>query len=267
MITFVATPIGNLKDITLRALETLRAADVVFCEDTRVTLKLLSAYDIRKPLIACHKFNEREAAEKMIALSREGKQIAVVSDAGMPVISDPGGAVSQLLLAAGEPFTVAPGACALTSAAVLSGTPMGRFAFLGFLPEKAAERNALLARYKTYTDPLVFYCAPHDLDGAVAALYAAFGEREAVALREITKLHEERVPFTLKSGYAGEKRGEFVLIVAGAAPAEDPMLRFSVREHVQAFLDLGYEKKEAIKLVARDRGIAKSEVYRAALDL
>lgn len=267
MITFVATPIGNLKDITLRALECLKAADVIFCEDTRVTIKLLSAYGIQKPLVACHKFNEKEAAEKMIALAREGKEIAVVSDAGMPAISDPGETVVKQLLSAGVPYTVAPGASAFTSAALLSGVPMGRFTFLGFLPEKNAERAALLSRYKTYRDPLVLYCAPHDLEEVVAALFSAFGNREAVAVREITKLHEERIQFRLKEGYPGEKKGEFVLIVEGAPPAEDPLLRLSVREHVQAYLDMGYEKREAIKCVARDRGIAKSDVYREALDL
>ena len=111
------------------------------------------------------------------------------------------------------------------------------------------------------------YCAPHDLEEVVAALFSAFGDREAVAVREITKLHEERIQFRLKGGYPGEKKGEFVLIVEGAPPAEDPLLRLSVREHVQAYLDMGYEKREAIKCVARDRGIAKSDVYREALDL
>ena len=134
MICFVATPIGNLKDITLRALEQLRAADVVFCEDTRRTLGLLNAYEIRKPLLSCHKFNEREAAEKMLALSREGKNVCVVSDAGMPIISDPGREVCAVLKEAGEPYTVIPGANAALCALVLSAFPADRFAFIGFLP-------------------------------------------------------------------------------------------------------------------------------------
>ena len=136
MITFAATPIGNLKDITLRVLEELRSADAVFCEDTRRTLKLLTAYEIKKPLFSCHKFNEREAAQKMIALSREGKRVVVVSDAGMPVVSDPGSAVCRVLKEAGEPYTVLPGACAFVCALVLSAFPADRFTFVGFLPER-----------------------------------------------------------------------------------------------------------------------------------
>ena len=135
MIYFVATPIGNLKDITLRALETLRAADAIFCEDTRHTLKLLSAYGIKKPLYPCHKFNEREAAEKIIALSREGREVCVVSDAGMPVVSDPGAEVVKRLAEAGERFTVLPGACAFLCALVLSGLSADRFTFAGFMTD------------------------------------------------------------------------------------------------------------------------------------
>ena len=139
----VATPIGNLKDITLRALETLRAADVIFCEDTRHTLKLLNAYDIKKPLVACNKFNEREAAEKIISANAEGKEVAIVSDAGMPVISDPGGTVCSALKEAGAAYTVIPGANAFLSALVLSALPAERFAFIGFLPDKEGARRVL----------------------------------------------------------------------------------------------------------------------------
>ena len=142
MIYFVATPIGNLKDITLRALEVLRSADVIFCEDTRHSLRLLNAYEIKKPLVSCHKFNEHSAAEKMISAAAEGKQVAVISDAGMPVISDPGGTVCRELLRAGVPYTVVPGANAALSALVLSAMPAERFAFLGFLPDKQGRAEA-----------------------------------------------------------------------------------------------------------------------------
>ena len=135
MINFVATPIGNLKDITLRALDALRNADVIFCEDTRHTLKLLSAYEIKKPLRSCHKFNEREAAQKMVELAREGKEICVVSDAGMPVVSDPGREVCKILKEEGVAYTVLPGACAFVCALVLSALPADSFTFIGFLPE------------------------------------------------------------------------------------------------------------------------------------
>ncbi len=267
MISFVATPIGNLKDITLRALEALRAADVIFCEDTRHTLGLLNAYEIKKPLLSCHKFNEREAAEKMLAFSREGKAVCVVSDAGMPVISDPGREVCAILRAAGEPYTVLPGANAALSALVLSALPAARFTFVGFLPEKKREREALLARLACARETLLFHCAPQDADGYIAALYAAFGDRRACAVREITKLHEESIPFTLAEGLAGEKRGEYVLVVEGAAEAEDPRNALSPREHVLSYIREGLDKKEALKRAARDRGVPKSALYKETLDL
>ena len=267
MVSFVATPIGNLKDITLRALEALRAADVVFCEDTRHTLKLLNAYEIKKPLYACHKFNEREAAEKMIALSREGKAVCVVSDAGMPVVSDPGREVCALLKAAGEPYTVLPGANAALSALVLSAFPAERFIFLGFLPEKQRERRALLDEYAAVRGTLLFHCAPQDVDDYISEMYAAFGDRRACAVREITKLHEECADFLLSEGLKGEKRGEYVLVVAGAQAAENPLNALSPREHVLAYMNEGMDKKEALKRTARDRGVAKSALYKDTLDL
>ncbi len=269
MIEFVATPIGNLKDITLRALDALRAADAVFCEDTRHTLALLSAYEIRKPLYSCHKFNEREAAEKMIAMSREGKHVCVVSDAGMPVISDPGREVCRMLREAGEPYTVLPGACAFPCALVLSALPADRFVFLGFLPERASERREILSRCAAYPETLVFHCAPHDLDETVAALFGTLGDRRACAVREITKLHEESVAFTLSAGYRGEKRGEFVLVVEGnrEKASGGELSALSPREHVLHYMREGLDKKEALKRAARDRGVAKSELYRETLDL
>ena len=135
MVYLVATPIGNLKDITLRALEALKEADVIFCEDTRHTIKLLNAYEIKKPLYSCHKFNELEASEKIISMSREGKSVAVVSDAGTPVVSDPGNALCKRLREAGEPYTLLPGACAFVAGLVLSALDADKFAFIGFLPD------------------------------------------------------------------------------------------------------------------------------------
>ena len=267
MIQFVATPIGNLKDITLRALEALRAADAIFCEDTRHTLKLLTAYDIKKPLYACHKFNEREAAERIITLSREGKNICIVSDAGMPVVSDPGREVCRLLQEAGEKYTILPGANAALSALVLSAMPADRFTFLGFLPEKKGERRDLLEGYAAARETLIFHCAPQDVTDYVHTMYEVWGDRRACAVREITKIHEESIPFTLKEGLAGERRGEYVLLVAGAAERECPLNALSVREHVKYYMDAGHDKKEALKLAARDRGVPKSALYRETLDL
>ncbi len=266
MITFVATPIGNLKDITLRALDVLQEADAIFCEDTRHSLKLLNAYEIKKPLYACHKFNEKEAAEKMIALSREGKNVAVISDAGMPVISDPGNGVCQALREAGEPYTVAPGACAFVCALVLSALPADRFTFVGFLPNKAGEKRALIERYQNASETLIFHCAPQDVDKDIAMLYEVLGERRACAVREISKIHEESITFSLSQGLSGEKRGEYVLLVEGGKE-ENPLNGLSEREHILHYLSKGYDKKEALKRAAKDRGVSKSELYPFAIDL
>lgn len=266
MVYFVATPIGNLKDITLRALEALKDADAIFCEDTRHTVKLLNAYEIKKPLFACHKFNERAAAEKIISAAKEGKQVAVVSDAGMPVISDPGNTVCKALKDAGVEYTVIPGANAALSALVLSAFPADRFAFIGFLPDKQGERKRLLQRYKDLDLTLIFHVAPQDIDPYICDIYGALGERNACAVREITKIHEESRTFKLSQGLQGEKRGEYVLIVEGAS-GENPLNELTVKEHLQHYISGGTDKKDAIKQVAKDRGVPKSEVYKIALEL
>ena len=267
MVSFVATPIGNLKDITLRALETLKEADVIFCEDTRHTLKLLNAYEIKKPLQACHKFNETEAAEKILAASREGKKVAVVSDAGTPVVSDPGNVVCKILREAGEQYTLIPGACAFVAALVLSALPADRFAFIGFLPDKKSEKIKTLEGYKDLTMTLAFHSAPQDVDKDIAAMYEVFGERKAVAVREITKIHEESVSFMLSKGLEGEKRGEYVLLVEGAKAGENPLNALSETEHIRHYMAAGLPKKEALKKAAKDRGVSKSELYPFAVEL
>lgn len=266
MISFVATPIGNLKDITLRALETLKEADVIFCEDTRHTLKLLNAYEIKKPLYACHKFNEEEAAQKIIAHARAGENVAVVSDAGMPVISDPGNVVCKALHEAGMKYTVVPGATAFACALVLSGLDAATFTFLGFLPNKKGDKLRFLERYKELNTTLLFHSAPQDVDGDVAALYEAFGERKAVAVREITKIHEEATPFLLSEGLSGEKRGEYVLAVSGAEIKANPLNELSEKEHIRYYIDQGLDKKEALKRAAKDRGVSKSELYKFTIE-
>jgi 16S rRNA (cytidine1402-2'-O)-methyltransferase len=266
MVSFVSTPIGNLKDISFRALEILRGADLIFCEDTRHSLKLLNAYEIKKPLFACHKFNEREAAERIIAAAKEGKKVAVISDAGMPVISDPGNVVCKALKDAGVDYTVIPGANAALSALILSAFPADKFAFIGFLPDKAGERKRLLEKYKNLDLTLIFHVAPQDVDPHIWSIYEVFGERRACAVREITKLHEEAVTFNLSEGLKGEKRGEYVLIVEGAS-GENPLNDLTVKEHLLHYMSGGTDKKDAIKQVARDRGVPKSEIYKIALDL
>lgn len=267
MISFVATPIGNLRDITLRALDTLKEADVIFCEDTRHSVKLLNAYDIKKPLFSCHKFNEREAAEKIIQMSREGKNIAIISDAGMPVISDPGNSVCRILRESGENYTVIPGACAFISALVLSALPADKFLFIGFLPDKLSEKKEILGKYKDVEATLAFHCAPQDVDGDVKAMYEIFGERKAAAVREITKIHEETLPFNLSEGLKGEKRGEYVIIVEGATKKECPLNALSETEHIKYYMDKGMDKKSALKQTAKDLGVSKSELYKFGIEL
>lgn len=267
MITFVATPIGNLGDITVRALETLRNADVIYCEDTRHTIKLLNAFEIKKPLFACHKFNEREAAERIIADAMEGKEIAIVSDAGMPVISDPGNVVCVALKEAGIPYTVAPGANAALSALLLSGLPADRFTFIGFLPEKTGEKKKFLEGFASLKTTLLFHSAPQDVDKDISAMAEVFGDRRACAVREITKIHEEALSFTLAEGLAGEKRGEYVLVVEGAKEQDNELNSLSETDHIRYYMNLGYEKKEALKLAAKDRGVSKSTLYPFAVEL
>ena len=267
MVYFIATPIGNLKDISFRAVETLRAADVIFCEDTRRSLILLNAYDIKKPLFSCHKFNEAEAAEKIISAAREGKEVAIVSDAGTPVVSDPGNVVCSALKNAGVPYTVIPGANAAITALILSAFSAERFLFVGFLPEKVKEKKQLLATYRDLPCTLIFHVAPQDIDRDVAAMYEVLGERSACAVREITKIHEEAVKFNLSEGYNGERRGEFVIVVEGAKKADNPLNSLSEKEHILHYMKQGMEKKDAVKEAAKDRGISKSEMYKFSIDL
>lgn len=267
MVYFVATPIGNLKDISFRAIETLKEADVIFCEDTRHTIKLLNAYEIKKPLYACHKFNEAEAAAKILERSRAGEKVAVVSDAGTPVVSDPGNTVCKVLKEAGEPYTLIPGASAFVAALVLSALDADRFAFIGFLPDKASEKRAVLEKYKELDLTLCFHSAPQDVDKDIKAMYEVFGDRKAAAVREITKIHEEAVNFNLKDGLPGEKRGEYVLVVEGATETENPLNALSEVDHIRHYMAAGLDKKEALKRAAKDRGVSKSDLYPFSIDL
>ena len=163
MLYFVSTPVGNLKDLSLRAVEVLKSVDLIACEDTRTSLKLLNRYDIKKPLTAYHKFNETKAGEKHIEELKNGKNIAVITDAGTPVISDPGNVLTKLLVSEGLEYTVIPGATAFVPALILSGLDSSRFAFIGFLPDKKKDREELLSRYKNLDMTMIFYSAPHDL--------------------------------------------------------------------------------------------------------
>lgn len=264
MLYFVGTPIGNLKDISLRALEVLKSVDEIACEDTRHSLGLLNAYEIKKPLFSYHKFNEKECSEKIIEKLKEGKNIAVISDAGMPVISDPGNVLAQMLIENGLEFTVIPGACAFVSALVLGGLDSSRFCFLGFMPEKQSERKEFLQKYKDLDLTLIFYCAPHDIKRDIESVYSVFGQRRAVAVKEITKLYERAEQFNLEDGIKSEPKGEYVLLVEGAK-IENENLKLSEKEHIELYIAQGLDKKDALKKVAKERGVSKSSLYKYTL--
>ncbi|MCD8206273.1 MAG: 16S rRNA (cytidine(1402)-2'-O)-methyltransferase [Clostridia bacterium] len=266
MVYFVATPIGNLRDMTMRAVDVLKAADVIYCEDTRHSMTLLGAYGIKKPLKPYHKFNEKKECAEILKKAAEGKEIAVVSDAGMPLISDPGSVLVRALREEDLPYTVIPGPCAFVTALVLAGFPTEKCAFVGFLPEKAGERKAFLEKYKSLDLTLCVYSAPQDIDRDISSLYEVFGERSACAVREMTKIHEEAVPFMLSEGLPGEKRGEYTLVIEGAR-GENPLNLLSVREHVEWYMEGGMDKKSAVKETAKDRGVPKNEVYKEVMDI
>lgn len=266
MIYFVATPIGNLKDISYRAVETLKNADIIYCEDTRHSLKLLTAYEIKKPLYSYHKFNENEASEKIIENALQGKVIAIISDAGMPCISDPGYILCQKLNERGIKYTIIPGACACVSALVLSAINSDKFAFFGFLKGNAKDKSKLLEKYKNSDLTLIFYSAPQDVEKDILTLYNNLGERNAVAVREITKIYEEARHFKLSENLDGEKKGEYVIIVEGAKDVENSLCQLTESEHIDYYINLGYNKKEALKRTARDRNVTKSELYKFSID-
>lgn len=264
MLYFVSTPVGNLKDISLRAIEVLGSVDVIACEDTRTSLKLLSRYEIRKPLVAYHKFNERTEAEKLTDLLVQGKNVAVITDAGTPCVSDPGNVLTALLKEKGLEYTAIPGATAFVPALLLSGMDCSRFAFIGFLPEKTAEKDELFRKYKGLDMTLIFYCAPHDLHKTISSLYKGLGDRRCCAVKEITKLHEKTETFLLSEGSKEENpRGEYVLIVEGGK-SENDFGGLTTEEELKLLVSRGMRKTEAVKQVAKERGIVKSEVYRLA---
>lgn len=259
MLYIVGTPIGNLKEITYRAVEVLGSVDLIAAEDTRRTAILLGAYGIKKPMISYQKFNERAESDKLIELLLEGKDIALVSDAGMPLISDPGQVLTKLLREKGIEYTVVGGPCACIEALILSGLDCSAFTMLGFLPEKKSEREKLLSHYDKLPCTLVFYSSVHDVDKDISYLYEALGSRKISVVREISKVYEEVVTFTLGEKAEFTKKGEFVLVVEGAKGKD--FTGVSVMEHFSEYIQAGFDKKEAIKKVAADRGVAKSEIY------
>lgn len=267
MIYFVATPIGNLNDISLRALETLKNVQVIACEDTRTSKVLLDKFEIKnKLLISYHKFNEQESSRNIIKLASEGKDIAIISDAGMPGISDPGNILAKKLVEAKIDFTVIPGASALTTALVLSGFDSRNFFFAGFLPEKKVEKDKLLSQISTLSSTLIFYVSSHNIKKDIQYLFEQLGNRKACLVKELTKVFETKYYFSLLSLPGIDERGEFVLIVEGNNESLD-FDSMTIQEHVLFYVNLGFSKNDAIKKVAKERGKSKNEIYMQVLNI
>ena len=274
MLYLCATPIGNLGDITYRAVEMLRTADVIAAEDTRHTRGLLAHYDIHTPMTSYHEHNKEEKGAELIARMRAGETVVCVSDAGLPGIADPGGDLARRAIAEGIPVTPLPGANAALSALICAGLPLEGFTFVGFLPRKEKKRREVLTRIAAYPETLIFYEAPHRLRDALAALVDALGaQRRACAARELTKKFEELRRTTLGDLLAHyrehEPRGEFVLIVAGAdenvASTADAVEEMSLTERYAAHIAKGLDKKEAMRRTAQELGISRRDVYQAVL--
>lgn len=266
MLYLVATPIGNLKDISERALEVLRGCDIIACEDTRRTIKLLNAYDIKKKLFSYHKHNEREAGGKLLEMAKEGQVICLVSDAGCPGISDPGEALVRLFYDNGLEVSVIPGASAALSALVLSGLNTEKFVFEGFLPSTAKKRMERLSELAGEQRTMIFYEAPHRISKCLSDMAKAFGEdRKSAVVKEITKIHETVFRGSLGTllGIFNEKtpKGEFVIILEGGeGPVQEKPTK-SVDETYAELLEKGIDRKEALRETARLFNISRRDVY------
>lgn len=273
----VPTPIGNLKDITLRALEVLKNVDLIAAEDTRHSLKLLNHFNIKKPIVSYHKFNENEKSYNLIEKLKQGKNIAVLSDAGTPGISDPGSVIVRRCIDDGIDFEVLTGATAVTTALVYSGLSTDAFTFIGFLPRENKDKKNILQILKNRTETLIFYEAPHRLKETLKHLKDTFGNRNISVCRELTKIHEEILRFTIEEAinYYEDKnvRGEFVLVVSGKTK-EDIMREkekkwenITIEKHIEMYMNEGFSKKESVKKVSKDRNLTKSEVYKHSIGL
>lgn len=268
----VGTPIGNLSDFSPRAVETLREVDFIAAEDTRVTLKLLNRFDIHTPMISYHKYNTRERGEEICRRILSGESCAVVSDAGMPCISDPGELLVKLCAEYGIEVCAVPGPTALASALAISGLPTGRFAFEGFLSVNKPGRREHLLSLKNETRTMIFYEAPHKLSSTLKDMYEVFGERSISIVRELTKIHEEVIRTNLKEAsekYSdGSIKGEIVLVIEGAKEvSEKPTSLEEAVELALARVKNGISLSEAAKETARLTGFKKGEIYKALISL
>ena len=270
-----ATPIGNLEDITLRVLRTLKEVDLIAAEDTRNSIHLLNHFEIRTPLTSYHEYNRIEKAYQLVEKMRAGKNVALITDACTPGISDPGEDLVRICYEQGIEVTSLPGPAACITALTLSGLPTRRFAFEAFLPREKKEREAVLEELKTDTRTVVIYEAPHHLISTLKDLHFALGERKIAICRELTKRFETAFRTTLSEAAAWyethEARGECVIVMEGRSRAElvreqqQSWERLSVKEHMEHYLSQGMDRKNAMKQVAKDRGVGKREIYQQLL--
>lgn len=264
----VATPIGNLEDITIRALNVLREVDLIAAEDTRHTLGLLNHFEISKPLISYYKQTEKARSEVLIEKLREGKNIAIVSDAGTPGISDPGEEIVRVAIENNIEIIPIPGACALINALIISGLSTKEFTFIGFLSAVKKEKKEKLEEIKYETKTVILYEAPHKLKSTLEQIFEILGDRNVVLARELTKIHEEfirgKVSDILKR--IEDIKGEFVILIEGSSVSKkdielDNLNNLSLEEHYNLYKSQGLDKKEIIKRIAKDRKVSKNEIY------
>lgn len=261
----VATPIGNMQDITLRALDILKTVDLIACEDTRHTLKLLNHFEIRKPLISYHRHNEEVKKDLLIDKLKNGENIAVVSDAGTPGICDPGEEVIKEAIKNNIDVVPIPGACAMVNALVASGISTKEFTFLGFLPVNKKLRKEMLEEIQNSTRTTIIYEAPHKLQKALEDLSKILEDRQVVLARELTKIHEEFIRGTIDEIIEKQDtlKGEFIIVIEGGKEKteENKLSNLSLEEHYDYYKKQGLDKKEIIKQIAKDRKLAKNEIY------
>lgn len=271
-----ATPIGNLEDITYRVLRTLKEVDLIAAEDTRNSIRLLNHFEIKTPMTSYHEYNKIDKAYQLVAKMREGKNIALITDAGTPGISDPGEDIVRICYEEGISVTSLPGAAACITALTMSGLPTRRFAFEAFLPKDKKEHQAVLEELKTETRTIIIYEAPHHLVRTLQELSDTLGgDRRLTICRELTKRHEEKLQMTLADSLSyyevNEPRGEYVLIIAGRSREEMKKEEqagweaLSLEEHMAHYESQGIDRKEAMKRVAKDRGVSKRDIYQALL--
>lgn len=266
-----ATPIGNLQDMTPRVVETLREVDLIAAEDTRNSIKLLNHFEIKTPMTSYHEFNKVEKALYLVEQLQMGKNIALITDAGTPAISDPGEILVRECQKANIKVTSLPGACALITALTLSGLNTRRFCMEGFLPADKKEKKEILEELKEESRTMILYEAPHRLTKTLAELYEVLGDRELALCRELTKKFETVLKTTLKDAityYEGnEPRGEYVLVIEGKSREEkkqemiESWEKMSIEEHVEFYEKQGVDHKDALKKVAKDRGVSKRDIY------